>query len=150
MDGITIREATEGDLSSILGLYAAAGIGDSGNFTAEEARAHFSRLKQYPSFHVFVAFLHEVPVGTYELLIMDNLAKRGRKSAVVEDVAVDPQHQGQGIGRAMMEHARKQCQEASCYKLTLSSNLKREEAHRFYEALGFEKHGYSFQIRLQD
>jgi ribosomal protein S18 acetylase RimI-like enzyme len=150
MDGITIREATEDDLSSILGLYAAAGIGDSGNFTAEEARAHFARLKQYPSFHVFVAFLHEVPVGTYELLIMDNLAKRGRKSAVVEDVAVDPQHQGRGIGRAMMEHARKRCQEANCYKLTLSSNLKREEAHRFYEALGFEKHGYSFQIRLHD
>jgi len=67
---------------------------------------------------------------------------------VVEDVAVLPAWQGHGIGRAMMEHARAQCRTAGCYKLSLSSNLKREAAHRFYDALGFERHGYSFQVSV--
>jgi len=81
-------------------------------------------------------------------VILDNMAKRGLKSGVVEDVAVHPEHQGQGIGRAMMQHALDQCRLAACYKMTLSSNLKREGAHLFYDSLGFTKHGYSFQIEL--
>jgi GNAT superfamily N-acetyltransferase len=46
----------------------------------------------------------------------------------------------------MMRRAMDECRQAGCYKLALSSNLKREAAHRFYEGLGFEKHGYSFWV----
>jgi len=47
----------------------------------------------------------------------------------------------------MMEHARGECRLASCYKMALSSAIGREAAHQFYDALGFERHGYSFLIR---
>jgi ribosomal protein S18 acetylase RimI-like enzyme len=146
MDGIMIREASEEEIPAVLDLYSAAGIGDGGNFNPAEGRLHFAVLRKYPSLRVFVASINETIVGTYELLIMDNMAKRGRRSGVVEDVAVHPEHQGQGIGQAMMKHALEQCRLAKCYKITLSSNLNREAAHRFYESLGFEKHGYSFRI----
>ena len=43
----------------------------------------------------------------------------------------------QGIGRAMMAHALEECRKAGCYKLALSSNVQRANAHRFYESLGF-------------
>jgi ribosomal protein S18 acetylase RimI-like enzyme len=148
MSEILFREASEDDLTAILHLYAAGGITDEESFTLEEARRHFQLFKSYPSFRIFVALIDDVIVGTYELLIMDNLAKRGKKSGVVEDVAVDPACQGRGIGRAMMEHARHECRKAGCYKFTLSSNLKREAAHRFYDALGFERHGYSFLTKI--
>jgi GNAT superfamily N-acetyltransferase len=148
MDAIVIREASEEDIPAIIDIYRAAGIGGEDNFTVAEACAHFAMLKQYPSFRVFVALIDQTVVGTYELLVMDNMAKRGRRSGVVADVAVHPRHQGRGIGRAMMQHAMEQCSQANCYKLALSSNLKREDAHRFYDALGFERHGYSFQVEL--
>ena len=148
MQGVAIREASEEDIPAIIGVYSSAGIGDENNFTVAEANAHFAKLKQYPSFRVFVALVDDALVGTYALLIMDNMAKRGRRSGVVECVAVHPQHQGRGVGRAMMQHALEQCREADCYKLTLSSNLKREDAHRFYDSLGFERHGYSFRVEL--
>ena len=150
MNGVDIREATEDDLPAILGIYSSAKIGSDTSFSLDEARVHFGKLRQYPYFRIFLALVEGKIVGTYELLIMDNLAKRGKKSGVVEDVAVDPAYQGRGVGRAMMEHAREQCRVADCYKVTLSSNLNREEAHRFYEALGFERHGYSFRIELRD
>jgi GNAT superfamily N-acetyltransferase len=51
-------------------------------------------------------------------------------------------------GKQMMQFAMEQCKQAGCYKLMLSSNLKREAAHKFYESLGFQRHGYSFQVLL--
>lgn len=87
-------------------------------------------------------------VGTFELLIMDNLAHRGQPSGVVEDVVVDSGLQSKGIGRLMMAFAMEICRKKGCYKMTLSSNLKRERAHQFYESLGFKKHGYSYLVEI--
>ena len=67
----------------------------------------------------------------------------------MEDVAVAPSLQGQGIGKEMMRHAVQIATENGCYKAVLSSNLKRERAHAFYESLEFERHGYSFRIGTQ-
>ena len=146
MIDIVIREAAESDLAAILRAYAESGIESGAGFTVEEAREHFACFRAYPYYRIFVAEAGDAIAGTYALMIMDNLAKRGARSGVVEDVAVMPAWQGRGIGRAMMQHARAQCRAAGCYKLSLSSNLKREAAHRFYENLGFERHGYSFQV----
>jgi GNAT superfamily N-acetyltransferase len=48
----------------------------------------------------------------------------------------------------MMKDAMRRAAQAGCYKLALSSGLHRPEAHRFYEALGFRKHGHSFVVEL--
>ncbi|MCP4230637.1 MAG: GNAT family N-acetyltransferase, partial [bacterium] len=48
----------------------------------------------------------------------------------------------------MMDFALQRAQEAGCYKLALSTNVKRDEAHRFYENLGYKRHGYSYLIEI--
>lgn len=149
MESIFIREAREEDVAEILKLYRDAELDVENEFTVEQARAHLAVFRRYPSYRIFVAVAEGRVVGTYELLIMDNMAKGGRKSGVVEDVAVSPDYRGRGVGRAMMLHAREQCRQASCYKFVLSSNTKRAQAHAFYEALGFEKHGFSFRAELE-
>lgn len=95
---------------------------------------------------MYVAISDGRIVGGFALLIMDKLGHQGAPSGVIEDVVVDPQCQGQGTGRAMMRHALRLCGEKGCYKVALSSNLRRERAHAFYASLGFERHGYSFRI----
>jgi GNAT superfamily N-acetyltransferase len=148
MTPVSIREAAEADLADILSAYRDAGIDGGVSFTAAEAREQFARLRSYPSYRVFVALSEGVIAGTYSLILLDNLAKRGARAGIVEDVAVRPEFQGRGIGRAMMAHAREECRVGGCYKMMLSSNVAREGAHRFYDSLGFERHGYSFLTQL--
>lgn len=51
-----------------------------------------------------------------------------------------------GVDKLMMKYALELCAEKGCHKAVLSSNLKRDRAHAFYESLGFERHGYSYRI----
>ena len=143
---ILIRIATREDLTAVLELYREAGLDRDGGMSPQEAGAVFLRFAAYPSYKLYVACLGDRVVGTFALLIMDNLAHHGTPSGIVEDVAVDPQTQGRGIGKAMMRFAREICRSKGCYKLSLTSNQLREGAHAFYEAIGFERHGYSFRV----
>ena len=96
----------------------------------------------------YVAMLGGSIVGTFALLIMDNLAHMGAPSGVLEDVVVHRDWRGKGVGKQMVQFAMDRCGERGCYKLALSSNLKRKAAHRFYDDLGFQRHGYSFVVQL--
>jgi GNAT superfamily N-acetyltransferase len=117
-----------------------------------EAERIFVRMGLYPDYRIYVAVAVAVAggrvVGSFALLIMDNLAHLGARSAVIEDVAVDPVWQGRGVGKSMMRFALRLCGEKGCYKALLSSNLKRGRAHAFYGSLDFERHGYSFRVEV--
>lgn len=144
---IQIRQATKADLPAILNLYAT--VLDKGEvLSIEQAETLFAKMAVYPNYKVYVAENEAGIIGTFALLIMDNLAHVGTPSGVVEDVVVAYEVQGKGIGKAMMNFAMERCKEVGCYKLVLSSNLKRHEAHAFYESLAFEKHGFSFRVNL--
>lgn len=140
------REATEGDLPAILFLYGQLGQDDGEVLSPDEAVRIFTRLRSYPDYRLHVAQVDGKIVGTFAMLIMDNLAHLGTRSAILEDVVVEEGLRGQGIGRKMMVYAASLCQEKKCYKMVLNSNRHRVDAHRFYESLGYERHGYSFAI----
>jgi ribosomal protein S18 acetylase RimI-like enzyme len=147
---VAMREATESDLPRILAIYRDSGLDAHRSLDPPEARRRFRKMSSYPWYRLFVAESDDGIVGTFALLIMDNLANGGAPSGVVEDVAVARAAQGRGIGRAMMELALDECRRHGCYKMLLSSNAMRTAAHGFYEALGFTKHGYSFRVELED
>jgi len=144
---LSIREATEADLPGVLALYAQPDIDHGDVLAPDDAREIFARFRLYPDYRLYVVTDGNEIVGSFALLIMDNLGHLGAPSGLVEDVVVQPNRQGQGIGKQMMAFAIERCSERGCYKLALSSNLKRRRAHEFYESLGFEKHGYSFRIQ---
>lgn len=143
------RKAAKEDISEVLRLYAQPDLDNGKVLPLSDAERHFERIAAYPDYTIYVASCEDKIVGTFALLIMDNLAHMGAPSAVIEDVAVDPEWQGRGVGKLMMKYALQKCGEKGCYKAVLSSNLMRERAHVFYEALGFERHGYSYRINAQ-
>ena len=143
-----IRIAKEEDLPEILALYSQPDMNDGQVLTADEAKIVYDKIKSYPDYCVYVAEKDGKILGTFALAVMDNLSHMGNKFGVIESVAVSQPFQGQGVGRQMMMSAIEMCKEKSCYKVCLSTNLKRRNAHKFYESLGFKIHGYSFQMEF--
>ncbi|RAI44914.1 GNAT family N-acetyltransferase [Rhodoplanes roseus] len=149
-DSLTIRPAGESDVPAVLSLYAQPAFDRGDVLTPAEATAIFQRFRAYPDYTLYVAEQGDIAVGSFALLVMDNIGHRGTPSAIVEDVVVAPGHQGRGVGASMMRFALARAREKGCYKLALSSNARREAAHAFYEGLGFERHGYSFRVDLSE
>lgn len=149
MISLRIRTAEKEDLNKILELYHGLTEDPDDKISLGEAVEKFEKLKTYPDYKLYVAEYKNEIAGTFAVLIMDNLAHRGEPSSIVEDVVVRSDLQGKGIGGEMMQFAMKVSRQKGCYKMVLSSHLRRENAHRFYESLGFTKHGHSFVVDLK-
>src|SRR5262245_19788704 len=106
-DGIVVRPAGDADLPAVLGLYAQPDFDDGCVLSTDDARRLLARFADYPDYVLYVAELDGKIVGSFALLVMENLGHLGRPSAIAEDVVVVPHVQGQGIGRAMMAFARR-------------------------------------------
>ena len=143
---LVIRPASLADVAQLLALYKLLDLAPEPDLPIDQARARFSELALRPGHAIYVAEFEQQIVGTFALIFIGGLSHGARDSCVVEDVCVVPELQGTGIGKQMMRFAMAQCAAAGCYKLVLSSHVKRGAAHRFYESLGFHKHGHSFLI----
>lgn len=123
-----------------------------GELPLESHRAEeiFTQITQTPNYYIYVARLNQQPVGTFSLIYLPTMMHRGyHKFAVLDAVTVISSMRGRGIGSQMVKAAIQLSAEAGCYKVTLSSNLKRDRAHQFYQSLGFEQHGWSFKCVVQ-
>lgn len=87
-------------------------------------------------------------LGTCTLHLIEHLAHNFARSAILEDVVVDADARGLGIGQALIDKAVERARAWGCYKLALSSNQSRAHAHRFYQGLGFKPHGISLALAL--
>ena len=145
---ILCRKANKNDLPEVLRLYAQPEMDNGKVLSLPDAELLFKKIENYPDYNIYVAVYNEQVIGSFALLIMDNLGHLGTPSAVIEDVVIDPKWHGKGMGKIMMQEALKICNKKNCYKVVLSSNLKRKRAHLFYESLGFKRHGYSYYIKV--
>ncbi|MDR6951690.1 ribosomal protein S18 acetylase RimI-like enzyme [Ancylobacter sp. 3268] len=156
---VTVRPAIPADLPAVLALYRELDADDE--LDLSRARAVFDRMARYPDYALYVAEAAGEVVGpadaeagevlgTFTLLVMENIAHGGSRSAVIEAVAVGAAAQGRGVGRAMMGAALDMARAKGCYKAALSTRMSRERAHAFYESLGFRRHGYSFYTELEE
>jgi ribosomal protein S18 acetylase RimI-like enzyme len=59
----------------------------------------------------------------------------------LENVAVDPAHQGQGLGRALFRFVEQQAREAGCHEIRLYTHKRMTENLAHYPKLGYEETG---------
>lgn len=143
---VEIRKARRKDLPLLLELLAQ--MDGEPRLPAAHAQRVFREMSLYPSYASYFGCVHGKPVGTFSLLVYPTLVHSGAYEALVDAVVVEPAWRGRGIGGAMMAEAMRLAAEAGCYKLVLSSDAKRDDAHRFYRSLGFRQHGVSFWIDI--
>jgi len=146
-----IRTAKETDIPCILELYRQLTIttapAEAGKEpTADDYKLVFNQIGALPNLEMVVAEENSEVIGSLILLIVPNLSHKGLPWALVENVIVDGTHRRTGVGRLLMEYAIQRAKEAECYRISLSSDNRRVEAHKFYESIGFK--GSSIGIRM--
>ena len=99
---------------------------------------------------VLVAEVDGQVVGVCQLILFRHLQARGRRCAEIESVHTHPDWRGHGIGGALIDTAVDQAQRAGCYRVQLTSNKARVDAHRFYGRHGFVASHEGFKRRLDE
>ncbi|MPZ13571.1 MAG: GNAT family N-acetyltransferase [Chloroflexi bacterium] len=147
---MNIREATEGDLPRLMELYfQLSQLGETPEKEPHEpTMAECEALQELRSDPCSTCFVIEVDgriEGSCTLYVLPNLSHGGRPFAIVENVVVDEGSRGSGCGQLLMQHAEARARAAGCYKVALTSNRRRANAHRFYQRLGFAPthHGFT-------
>ncbi|MBB4004846.1 MAG: GNAT family N-acetyltransferase [Aurantimonas endophytica] len=148
----TIRPARREDVSAIVALLAEDDIGGAIDTGAAADlplyEAQFERIAASATEFLFVAEIEGRVVGTFEIVIARSLPYRAATRCILEAVQVHPAMRGQRIGEAMVLRAMEEGRARGADVITLTSNVKREAAHRFYDRLGFERSHVGFKRAL--
>jgi GNAT superfamily N-acetyltransferase len=147
---VVLREASAADIGPIIELFEHGSLVD-GKEDADQLGPYAAALHEIAAGPgcVLVAEVGDEVVGVCQLIIFRHLQAKGGLCAEVESVHVHPRHRGQGIGRLLMGAAIARARQLGCYRIQLTSNDARPEAHRFYEALGFVDSHHGFKLSLQ-
>ncbi|MBC6446076.1 GNAT family N-acetyltransferase [Actinokineospora sp. HBU206404] len=150
MTVVNIRRATIDDVPAIVGLLMDDAIG-----ATRESADDLTPYKD--AFAVIDADHHEFLavadrdgeiVGTFQLSLLPGLSRRGAFRAQVEAVRVAASARGEGLGETMMRWAIEEARKRGCVMVQLTSDKAREDAHRFYERLGFTATHEGFKLAL--
>jgi GNAT superfamily N-acetyltransferase len=149
---MVIRTATENDLPRILELYqqlAIPPVEDSSldNPVHDSHRQAFADITALSGCEVIVAEGDGKIFGTSMLTVVPNLSHDGKPWIIVENVVVDKNYRRTGAGKLLMEYIKQKAIETGCCKIQLMSDKRRtEEAHKFYQAIGYNATAEGFRM----
>jgi GNAT superfamily N-acetyltransferase len=140
MGAVAIRSARPDDLARMVELLQLGSLvgGDDEDDVDDGYATALVEIQATPGCDVLVAAMDGVVVGVCQLIVFRHLQHRGGRCAEVESVHVHPDHRGTGVGALLLEAAVERARAAGCYRVQLTSNVARVDAHRFYRRQGFE------------
>ena len=152
-DKLQLRIATADDLPAIVRMLADDFLGGTREKVEETISKNYIRafreIENDQNNELVVAELDRRIVGTFQLTYTPSLSFQGSKRCTVESVRVDSSLRGRGIGREMMLSAIERAKEKGCVSMQLTTHKERENAHRFYEQLGFESTHLGMKLKLK-
>jgi GNAT superfamily N-acetyltransferase len=148
-DPVVVRPARGEDAAEIAAILSA------GTLTPTVERPGSPRLYaeaitriQAAGGEVLVAESGGAVVGVCQLSLLWHLQHAGGTAAEIESMHVSEVRRGEGIGSALVEAAVAWARQRGCYRIQLTSNLVRLDAHRFYESNGFVPSHVGFKRQL--
>ena len=149
---VVFRAAAAAELEAIVALLADDPLGSEREHTGAQLdgryREAFAAIERDPNQLLAVAERGGRIVGVLQLSFIPGLTRRGMWRGQIEGVRVASGERGSGIGKAMLEWAIDRCRRRGCGLGQLTSDERRPDAHRFYEALGFEPTHRGYKLTL--
>ncbi|NMG08424.1 GNAT family N-acetyltransferase [Brasilonema sp. UFV-L1] len=104
--------------------------------TQQQIQERLAHIEQNEAHVVYVATLpNDYVIGWGHAHACDLIVNP--KQAVLFGLVVDEDYRHSGIGRLFMQHIEQWASLVGCQGILIRSNIKRKEAHRFYEKIGY-------------
>lgn len=128
---VRVRRATVADAPTIAQMIDELGY-------ATEPTSLVARMRALPEGHaVLVAERGAGVVGFVHVAVDPSLLVEDH--AQVAGICVAADHRGHGVGARLLDEAAAWAREHGCHHLWVRSGVRREEAHGFYGATGFDR-----------
>jgi GNAT superfamily N-acetyltransferase len=146
---VVVRPIEEVDVPSVVAILIGGAIGG----LVEDA----SRLDDYWSAvletrdrdgDVLVADVDGEVVGVCQVMVFRTLGHVGGRVAELENVHVRANRRSRGIGANLLKAAENLARQRGCFRLQLTSNAARADAHRFYAAHDYQPSHKGFKKYL--
>jgi ribosomal protein S18 acetylase RimI-like enzyme len=144
---LTIRVAEMNDAAALAELMCELGY----ETTKLEMQTRMARIAADERYRTFVAVCDRKVygmIGTLTCLSYEHNDPSGRILAL----AILRTMRRRGIGRALIAAAEEDFAHRGIKRVALNTRLTREDAHKFYESLGYERNGWRFvkQLSVRD
>ncbi|WP_336790223.1 GNAT family N-acetyltransferase [Paenibacillus sp. MMO-177] len=147
MTGIMIREAGLQDLQNLAELFEVLMEVPS---NIEAMGRQLAKVTKDPHYFLAAACDGDKVIGTAMGIECYDLVGDCRPFLVVENVVVNPDYRGQGVGKMLMQRLEQFAEERVCSYIIFVSSGYREQAHRFYRALGYSSENQGFKKQLRE
>jgi GNAT superfamily N-acetyltransferase len=152
VENFTIRSAESRDVQRLVELLRHGALADSQEDPTDLTayRAALTEIQAKGGSDVLVAELDGEVVGMCQIEVFRHFQRHGGLCAEVESMHVLPSFRGKAIGGRLLDAAVDAADRAGCYRVQLTSNLQRTDAHRFYERHGFAPSHVGFKRILKE
>lgn len=152
LDNILFRRANSNDLTAIVSMLAddelGAGREDYQIPLPDSYVRAFDNIDKDKNQELTVALLSGEVIGTFHLTFVQYLTYQGGVRAQIEAVRVRSDQRGKGLGKYMFEYAIERSIVRGAHLLQLTTDKKRPEALKFYQALGFRATHEGMKLHL--
>jgi GNAT superfamily N-acetyltransferase len=147
MESVVIRSTGPEDAEALIALlqHGALVEGKEDPTRPGPYAAALAEIGSTPGNEVLVAELDAQVVGMCQLVVFRHVQGGGGLCGEIESMHVHPDVRSRGIGSQLLEAAMEAARRAGCYRVQLTSNALRTDAHRFYVRHGFEPSHVGFK-----
>jgi ribosomal protein S18 acetylase RimI-like enzyme len=141
--GWRIRDAELNDAAELAVLMRELGY----ETKRAEMEARLKLILSNPAYKTFVAIMDGCVCGMIGTLTYPSYEHNDPGARILALVTLSAVRR-RGIGRALIATAEKDLAQRGIRRVALDTRLTREDAHKFYESLGYERNGWRFVKEL--
>ena len=143
MNYLQIRQAKVEDARSISLLSQQLGY----SISEEAIKIYLKSLATAKEWIVYIACKSESILGWINIYLTHGIL--ADKQAEVGGLIVDKNFRSQGIGRLLMQKGQTWAQQQGCNLIQVRSRTTRQQAHDFYQNIGYEPYKIQLVLRKQ-
>jgi GNAT superfamily N-acetyltransferase len=143
--GCRIRDAELNDASDLATLMRELGY----ETQRPEMEMRLESILANPSYKTFVAIMDGRVCGMVGTVTYPSYEHNDPGARILALVTLNAARR-RGIGRALVVAAEKDLAQRGIRRVALNTQFTREDAHKFYESLGYERNGWRFVKQLPE